>query len=201
MFTLRTLFLLVSIVAIGTAAVIYRTPIVAAIVFSLAVLVLAVFALRAWSRPTQRSYWLPAAFFGWGYFVCAFVQPVSVRPHLVTSRLIFEGWFKYVYSEEHEAFTHEAFKERMYNELISKGNEVWVSSGPTTTVYELWRIYAMLQALISVAAGVIGGAIYSFSMRTDRHAATNTEYEVPGTEHGIQGSGMKHKDQTPSNHE
>jgi hypothetical protein len=164
MFTLRTLLLVVMIAALGAGAVMYRSPIVSSLIVSLTVFVLAVFTLRIWSRPTQRSFSVPAALFGWLYFALAFVQPLSMRPHLVTSRLIFEGWFRFSFSENYEAFEHEGFKEAMYESLIGKGTEVWTPSGRTQTVFELWRIYAMLQALISLAVAIMAGAVCHYVM-------------------------------------
>lgn len=82
-----------------------------------------------------------------------------MRTQLVTSRLIFEGWFRFSFSEKYEAFEHEGFKEAMYVQLIGKEEEVWTASGRTQTVFELWRIYSMLQALVALAVAVVAGAV------------------------------------------
>jgi len=102
MFSLRTMLLAVMVAAICAAGFVYRTPMWASIVVTMALGFL-VFGLAAiYFLPEKRAFFVPACLAGIVYGAAAFCQPLGLQAGLTTNRLLFEAW----YSEEmHVEFT------------------------------------------------------------------------------------------------
>jgi len=95
-FSLRTLFAIVLIAAVSTAALFYRTPV---LIFVLVVLVLGILSVGTAGvlfGGLPKRFWIPFCLVGWLYLAIAFT-PLASTPlilYLPSTRLSFVAWNK-----------------------------------------------------------------------------------------------------------
>lgn len=183
-FSLASLFGLLTLAAVGGAALNYRTSLWASVIVTVAVLilgfavVLAVVARRKW-----RYFWIGFAVFGVGYMLLSFHPWFSnVGGRLLTTRLLAHGWAltdrddrggarqypPFSVFESDEFFADDQGVAEEYSAVMIRS---WLNSG-NPVVNELRSYLFIGQSLFALSIGFLAGwltsGLYTLRVRKER---------------------------------
>ena len=164
MFSLRTLFVAIAIVALIWAALVYRSPLLASWVLMLTLAIAVGSAIAAWRVPLSRGFYGPLAMVIWLYLVIVFYEPLQeLERGLLVNHVLFRVWAG-VKDQDWASWQQRYYQFRREQQI-----SVW--GYPPHTFYEFTALYQTVHCVAAVLLGLLAARI---TVWFERGRAPNT---------------------------
>lgn len=175
-FSITASLVATAVVALGTAAIIYRNALWTNFVVTAVLAATVASAAIAWASATKRSFCVPFTVIAGAYLAIVFLDPLApFEKQLITSRLLFAAWTQIAMSQNEDALA--VMPEDRYLYFYSRyQDDKYVRLGSPyeplgTTPQKFKSFYYPSQALIALAVGSLAGIVFA---GLSRHPAKRT---------------------------
>jgi hypothetical protein len=172
MFSLRTLFVAVAIVALVWAALVYRSPLLASLVLLLTLAIAVGSTIAAWRFPPSRGYYGPLAIVLWLYLVVLFYEPLrELERGLLVNQILFRVWAG-ARDQDWATWHQRYYKFRQEQQL--PGFQYLPQ-----TFYEFTALYQTIHCVAAVLLGSLAGRLTLWFERGSMSSSQRPQHDEP----------------------